>query len=77
MLNWLALAGWGVAHDHDHSHRHEHEITTKAPNSTTIFTLPELVEEVSPLLDIICYILTPLVVRLGRHHTSSQRPGSL
>ena len=57
MLNWLALAGWGSHHkstassssdsgidhsscSHD-SHNHYHE----APESTAVYTLPELIRE--------------------------------
>ncbi|KZV77436.1 glutamyl-tRNA synthetase [Peniophora sp. CONT] len=49
VLNWLALAGWGVAHDNEHTlqsgQKHEHKATAKAPNSTTIFTLRAMVKK--------------------------------
>ncbi|TFK74720.1 glutamyl-tRNA synthetase [Pluteus cervinus] len=38
--NWLALAGWGARHDVDSS-----RLLKEAPDSTTIMTMDELVEE--------------------------------
>ncbi|KAF6758847.1 glutamyl-tRNA synthetase [Ephemerocybe angulata] len=49
VLNWLALAGWGAKHNpNDHPHpegtpcTHTH---TDAPDSTAVYTLPELITE--------------------------------
>lgn len=61
VVNWLALAGWGV-HDHSHPHSHSSEASssnsdsdsssassskqTAAPDSTTVMSLPEIIQHV-------------------------------
>jgi len=42
ILNWLALAGWGVKHDHSDG---SSSSTKAAPNSTTVMTLQEMIQE--------------------------------
>lgn len=65
VVNWLALAGWGV-HDHSHSHSHSSEASssnsdsdsssassskqTAAPDSTTVMSLPEIIQHVGHIL---------------------------
>ncbi|KAF5376960.1 hypothetical protein D9615_007259 [Tricholomella constricta] len=50
VLNWLALAGWGAKHEtpppsSDSSHSPRPQLMQKAPDSTTLMTLPEMIEE--------------------------------
>ena len=43
ILNWLALAGWGVKHDHSEGGPSS---AKAAPTSTTVMTLQEMIQEV-------------------------------
>lgn len=48
MLNWLALAGWGVDHTvpaEQHEHKHEHGQPPRAPDSTSVFTVPSMIQQ--------------------------------
>ncbi|RXW18600.1 hypothetical protein EST38_g7256 [Candolleomyces aberdarensis] len=57
VLNWLALAGWGARHDpfteptetkpesSSPSSTHSHQSGTDAPDSTAVYTLPQLISE--------------------------------
>ncbi|KAF9647742.1 glutamyl-tRNA synthetase [Thelephora ganbajun] len=42
VLNWLALAGWGVKHDHSDG---SSSSAKTAPNSTTVMTMQEMIQE--------------------------------
>ncbi|EAU93648.2 glutamyl-tRNA synthetase [Coprinopsis cinerea okayama7 len=49
VLNWLALAGWGARHDHSASEESSSSgsstTSSEAPDSTAIYSLPELINE--------------------------------
>ncbi|RXW15108.1 hypothetical protein EST38_g10741 [Candolleomyces aberdarensis] len=57
VINWLALAGWGTRHDpftepaepkpnsSSPSSTHSHQSGTDAPDSTGVYTLPQLISE--------------------------------
>lgn len=45
MLNWLALAGWGMQHENGHPSP-SRTPSTQPPDSTALMTLPELIEQV-------------------------------
>jgi glutamyl-tRNA synthetase len=52
LVNWLALAGWGVQYDKSTSPSspgHSPRIVQEAPDSTKLYTMPELIEKVSLL----------------------------
>jgi len=49
MLNWLALAGWGVQHENGHPSP-SRTPSTQPPDSTALMTLPELIEQVASSL---------------------------
>ncbi|KAI0727575.1 hypothetical protein C8Q72DRAFT_975439, partial [Fomitopsis betulina] len=69
IINWLALAGWGVSHDADPS-----QVNTaakkQAPDSTTMMTLEEMIREFDlRLLTHRRSVLDPLKLEhLNKHH---------
>jgi hypothetical protein len=46
VLNWLALAGWGTTTDASTETAGSAQSKTNAPDSTTVMTLPNLIENV-------------------------------
>lgn len=49
MLNWLALAGWGT-HTEPSEEGDQPSKTVKAPDSTTVMNLSEIINNVGLLL---------------------------
>ena len=47
ILNWLALAGWGVQHEVAPENGAELKIVKGAPDSTKVMNLSEMIAEVS------------------------------
>ena len=50
ILNWLALAGWGVQHEPPSSSPSTDGSPKQAPDSTTIMSVEEMIQNVSSLL---------------------------
>ncbi|KAF8060769.1 hypothetical protein FPV67DRAFT_305746 [Lyophyllum atratum] len=75
VLNWLALAGWGAKHEtpppsSSSSQPARPQLIQKAPDSTTLMTLPEMIEqfELSALTQR-SSILDPMKLEyLNKHH---------
>ncbi|THH31563.1 hypothetical protein EUX98_g2616 [Antrodiella citrinella] len=73
VLNWLALAGWGVKHDHDPYTEDSHSSsyrTKNAPDSTEVMNLTEMIEGFD--LSVLTHrrsILDPVKLEyLSKHH---------
>ena len=45
ILNWVALAGWGMKHDHSDG---SSSTAKAAPNGTALMTMQEMIQEVRP-----------------------------
>jgi hypothetical protein len=74
VLNWLALAGWGT-HTEPSDEGDQPAKTIKAPDSTTVMNLSEIINNV-------CFVFSQfeaaddLAVRVGCAHASPHNAGS-